>query len=35
MFPKRAEALTCILIVTAALLMAIAKCATCSTPRFP
>jgi hypothetical protein len=35
MFSQRADTLTCILVVTAALLVAIAKCATCTTPRFP
>jgi len=34
MFPQRADTFACVLVVTAALLVAIAKCATCTTPRF-
>lgn len=29
MFPQRGEVLTCILVVTAALLVAVAKCSDC------
>lgn len=34
MFPPRNDALTCVLVVTAAVLVAIAKCAGCNS-RFP